>query len=116
MVNHEERLEEAVLTRLLRLNAMVYGWVTGIVAGLALFVATNWLLIKGGPIGPEGEPVIGPHLWLLSQYLIGYKVTFWGSLVGFAYGLVLGFAVGYFAAQVYNWLVALRERQVRTPG
>ena len=91
MIEKDDRLEQAVLTRLLRLNAKVSGWVTGIVAGLAIFVATNWLIIKGGPVGPDGEPVIGPHLWLLSHYLIGYQVTFLGSLVGFAYGLVLGF-------------------------
>lgn len=110
MIETDKRLEEAVLTRLLRLNAAIAGWVTGIVTGLAIFIATNWLLIKGGPIGPEGVPVVGPHLWLLSNYFIGYKVTFGGSFVGLAYGFVLGFAVGYFVAKAYNWFVGLKER------
>jgi hypothetical protein len=98
------------------MNATIYGSVTGIVTGLAIFVATNWLIIKGGPIGPEGEPVIGPHLWLLGQFFIGYEVTFRGSLIGFVYGFVVGFAVGYFAARVYNWLVGLKERRSQAPS
>lgn len=105
----QKNLEEVVLTRLLRLNATVQGVVCGIVAGLAMFVVTNWLVLKGGPIGPHGEPIIGPHLSLLGQFFIGYRVSFVGSLIGFAYGFVSGFLIGYFVARVYNWLVALRE-------
>ena len=47
MVEHTQALEEVVLTRLLRLNVTVQGIVTGIVAGLGLFIATNWLVLKG---------------------------------------------------------------------
>jgi hypothetical protein len=68
-------LEEVVLTRLLRLNAAVHGLVTGLVAGLGLFIATNWLVLKGGE-------VVGPHLALLGQFFVGYRVTFVGSLIG----------------------------------
>ncbi len=102
MAEHEKALEELVLTRLLRLNARVQGVVTGIVVGLGVFIATNWLLIKGGD-------VVGPHLELLGQFFIGYRVTFVGSLIGFAYGFVCGFAGGYFVARMYNWIVGLRE-------
>jgi hypothetical protein len=107
----EEKLEDVVLTRLLRLNATVQALVVGIVAGLVIFVATNWLVLKGGHIGPEGERVVGPHLSLLSHFFIGYRVTFLGSLIGFAWGFVSGFLVGYFVARVYNWVVDLRERK-----
>jgi len=108
---HEEKLEDVVRTRLLRLNATVQALVVGILAGLVIFVATNWLVLKGGHIGPHGEPVIGPHLSLLSQFFIGYRVSFLGSLVGFAYGFVSGFLVGYFLARVYNLVVDFRERK-----
>ena len=108
---HEEKLDDVVRTRLLRLNATVQAIVVGIVAGLAIFIATNWLILKGGHIGPQGERVIGPHLSLLSQFFIGYRVTFPGSLIGFAYGFVSGFLVGYFVARVYNLVVDLRERK-----
>ena len=77
----DKKLEELVLTRLIRLNAVVQGLVTGALVGLAIFVVTNWLILKGGPIGSEG-PVIGPHLSLLGQFFFGYRVTFLGSLVG----------------------------------
>jgi hypothetical protein len=102
MAEDEKTLEKVVLTRLLRLNATVQGVVTGIVAGLGIFVATNWLVIKGGD-------EIGPHLGLLGQFFIGYEVTFVGSLIGFVYAFVTGFIVGYGVARTYNCIVALRE-------
>ena len=107
-------LEQVVLTRLLRLNATVQGLVAGIVAGLAIFIATNWLILKGGHIGPEGNPIVGPHLSLLSQFFVGYRVTFLGSIIGFVYAFVLGFITGYGIAVIYNWFVDLREK--RTHG
>jgi hypothetical protein len=102
MVEPKQALEEVVLTRLLRLNATVQGIVTGIVAGLGLFIATNWLVLKGGR-------VVGPHLSLLSQFFIGYRVTFVGSLIGLAYGFACGFIGGYLVASLYNWIVDLKE-------
>jgi len=102
MQEDQKRLEEVVLTRLLRLDAKIQGVVTGIVAGLGLFIATNWLVLKGGN-------VIGPHLSLLSQFFFGYSVTFAGSLIGFAYAFVCGFIVEYSVATIYNWIVGLRE-------
>jgi hypothetical protein len=94
--------EEIVLTRLLRLNAMVQGIVTGLIFGLAIFIATNWLILKGGE-------VVGPHLALLSQFFIGYRVTFVGSLIGLAYGSVGGWLIGYCMASIYNWVVDLKD-------
>ena len=110
MPGSNKKLDQIVLTRLLRLNAMVQGLATGVVVGLVIFAATNWLILKGGTSGPEGEPIVGPHLALLDQYFIGYRVTFFGSLVGFAYGFATGFAVGYLISIMYNWLVDRKER------
>ena len=98
--------EQLVLTRVLRLNAVVTGVVTGILVGLAIFVATNWLILKGGR-------VVGPHLALLGQFFIGYRVTFLGSLIGSGYGFACGFLVGFLVAAVYNWVVDLRRRRPR---
>jgi len=97
----EKALEEVVLTRILRLNATVQGLVSGIVAGFVIFIATNWLVLKGGY-------VVGPHLSLLSQFFIGYRVTFLGSLIGFAYGFGCGFIGGYLVARMYNWIAGFR--------
>lgn len=110
MAEPDKKLDEIVLTRLLRLNAKVQGLVTGIVLGLVIFVATNWLILKGPTIGTDGKPLVGPHLGLLGQFFIGYRVTFWGSLIGFAYGFILGFVGGYVLSIVYNWFVNHKER------
>ena len=107
----KDTIEEIVVTRLLRLNAVVQGIVTGIVCGLGLFAATNWLILRGGHFGPEGERIIGPHLSLLSQFFIGYRVTFLGSLVGFGHAFLLGFIIAYAIARIYNWCVDFKEKR-----
>jgi hypothetical protein len=92
--------EKKLFSGVLWLNAKVFGLTLGIVCGLALFLATNWLVIKGG------EPV-GPHLALLSQYFIGYRVSFLGSFVGFLYGFALGTLTGSFVGWFYNKIAAV---------
>lgn len=108
MADSLKPLEEIVLTRVLRLNATVHGIVMGLLAGLGIFIATTWLILKGGD-------VVGPHLSLLGQFFLGYQVTFIGSLIGLAYGFLLGFLAGYFIATFYNWLVNLKEPRSPTP-
>src|SRR3990170_6071174 len=102
MTEREKAPEEVVLTRLLRLNANVHGVVTGIVAGLGVFIATNWLVLKGGK-------VVGPHLSLLSQFFIGYRVSFLGSIIGFFYGFAVGTLAGATIGWIYNKIVDLRN-------
>jgi hypothetical protein len=98
---HDKRAV-VVLTRLARFNAKVQGLVSGILLGGIIFLATNWLVLKGG------SPV-GPHLALLGQFFVGYRVSFGGSLIGLAYGFVTGFVAGYLLATLYNWFGARRE-------
>lgn len=102
MTKEEPALENIVKTRLTRLNAVVSGLVAGVIFGSVIFIATNWLLLKGG------EP-IGPHLALLGQFFLGYTVSFWGSIVGLFYGFVTGFIVGYAVAFLYNFFLQLRH-------
>jgi hypothetical protein len=108
MTQSDKKLEDIVLTRLLRLNATVQGLVAGTLLGLVIFVATNWLILKASAM--ENEAPVGPHLALLGQYFIGYRVTFLGSLVGFVYGFAIGFLGGYLTSITYNWLVERKER------
>lgn len=105
--DEEKKIKDAALSRVMKLNAPVNGIVFGLVFGLIIFIATNWLVIKGGS-------VIGPNLSLLGQFFIGYQVTFWGSLVGFLYGFLTGFIFGYFVAWVYNWVVSLKENKIKS--
>jgi hypothetical protein len=101
----DRKLQEIVQARALHLNAAIQGIVTGLVAGLAVFIATNWLILKGGE-------VVGPHLALLGQFFIGYRVTFVGSLVGFGYAFVVGYLVGDLVARIYNFIVDRKEASV----
>jgi hypothetical protein len=87
----EETLQHAVR----RLNARAWGVSVGLVCGLGLLLATNILVIKGGPN-------VGQHLGLLANYFPGYSVTFLGSLVGFVYAFVLGYGLGRLIAAVYD--------------
>ena len=82
---------------LLQLNARVWGITAGLVAGLALFLATNILVLRGGA-------VVGPHLGLLGVYLPGYRVSFVGSLIGFVYFFVIGYGAGRLVGTLYNAL------------
>ena len=97
-----DEIEPALTVRILRLEAVVQGVAWGLVAGLALFLATNVLVLKGGR-------VVGPHLSLLRQFFIGYEVTFVGSLIGFAYAFVCGFVAGYLVSLVYNRVTRRRS-------
>ncbi len=69
--------------------------------GLAIFTATNWLVLKGGPV------VV--RLALLAQFCPGYSVSVGGSFVGFAYGVAYGAAAGFAVSRLYNRFVDLRR-------
>ena len=94
--------DEKLFTGVLLLNAKVVGLVLGILFALGIFVATNWLVIKGGER-------VGPHLQLLSQYFIGYKVTFIGSLIGAIYGFAMGTLCGALIGWIYNKIASFRN-------
>lgn len=81
-----------------RLNGRAWGVATGLVLGLGLLIATNVLVIRGGPM-------VGQHLELLSVYFPGYSVTFLGSLIGFVYAFVLGYILGRVIGAVYEWVI-----------
>lgn len=97
-----------VAVQILRLRARAQGIALGCLLALGIFVATNWLVLKGGEN-------VGPHLGLLSQYFWGYRVTFGGSFIGAAYGFATGFLVGYGSACVYNTFVGLRTSDDSSP-
>ena len=87
--------ERTLRTAILRLNERAWGVSIGLLLGSGLFIATNVLVIKGGPN-------VGQHLGLLAVYFPGYSVTVGGSLVGFVYAFVMGYAFGRLIGMVYN--------------
>jgi hypothetical protein len=101
--------EEKLYSGILRLNSKILGLILGLLFGLAVFIATNWLVIKGGRVDANGRIVVGPHLELLSQFFIGYHVSFVGSIVGFAYGLAIGTLCGALVGWIYNKFVDFRN-------
>jgi hypothetical protein len=101
--------EEKLYSGILRLNSKVLGLILGFLFGLIVFVATNWLVLKGGTINARGRYVVGPHLQLLSQFFIGYRVSFLGSIIGFAYAFAIGTLCGALIGWIYNKFVDLRN-------
>ncbi len=47
-MNSTKRKEEKIFSGVMRLNAKILGLALGLLAGLILFIATNWLVIMGG--------------------------------------------------------------------
>ena len=88
---------QTVQASLMRLNARAWGIATGLLLGGGLFIATIFLVIRGGPM-------VGQHLELISVFFPGYQVTWLGAFVGFGYAFVLGYALGRVIGSVYNRL------------
>jgi hypothetical protein len=98
----KSQYDEKLYSGILRLNTKVLGLILGLLFGLVIFIATNWLVLKGGTR-------VGPHLQLLSQFFIGYRVTFLGSIIGFAYGFAIGTLGGALVGWIYNKFVDFRN-------
>jgi hypothetical protein len=101
-LNPSDRELALVARAVARLRAGIVATVTAMVGGVALFVATVWLLIRGGPH-------IGKTLGLLSAYYPGYTVSWTGSFVGFFYGALTGAVLGWSVAWLYNILADRRS-------
>lgn len=91
------REERVLLKTLARAHEQGWGIVFGLVCGVGLLFATLVLVVKGGP-----RP--GAHLGMLSVYFPGYSVTWLGSVIGFVYAFVAGYAIGRTVATIYNRL------------
>jgi hypothetical protein len=94
--------EDELLKEVIRLSRNVLGLTLGILFAVGIFLATNILVLKGGP-------AVGSHLQLLNQYFPGYRVTFAGSFLGAAYSFVVGYVSGWVIAAIYNWVVLTRH-------
>ena len=94
---------------LVRLDSKLLGFVLGILFALIIFVATNWLVLMGGYVDEQGDTVVGPHMALLGNFFIGYKVSFVGSIIGALYGFAVGSIVGAGISVIYNKLSSLRK-------
>jgi protoporphyrinogen oxidase len=103
-----QRLEKSRAAHVLRdafarYDAIALGFALAIPAACGLFAATAILLIKGGP-------AVGPNLALLSNYIVGYQVSWAGAFTGSVEVGVLGFVFGWAMAKLINAVVGWQER------
>jgi len=101
---HEEQKietvsDEVIIRTFRRMDKLGFATAVGTVAGLLIFIATLWLIIKGGE-------VIGPNLQLLQHYFVGYSVTLRGAFIGMGYSFTWGFLFGWLFAYLRNALLA----------
>ena len=87
--------EEAMTHNFPKLDPIAFGLSIGAVIGLSLFAVTFLLTITNADISET-------RLWLLSEFFIGYQVTFGGSFIGMLYGFVSGFIMGWGIAFLRN--------------
>jgi hypothetical protein len=83
-----------------RLDPIAFGVAVGFTSGISLFLATIFLIVKGGE-------VVGPNLQLLSQFFPGYRVNIPGSFIGFLYASLMGYLLGSVVAYLRNLAVYL---------
>lgn len=96
--------KDEISRALARIKTDALAVVCAVIGGVGLFGMTAWLVVKDGPH-------VGQHLQLLSNYFIGYSVTWWGSVVGLFYGALTGGVVGWAVGRIYNKVVSIRQRK-----
>ena|SRR5437763_1223173 len=92
--------DKLIVQAFARLDRAALGISIGVLCGLAVFLMTNFLILKGGER-------VGQNLQLLSQYFIGYSVTFLGSVIGLIYGFIFGFILGWSTAFLRNLFISI---------
>lgn len=102
MTDTEQLQEQALARAVARLRSGIFATVLGMTCGTGLWIATVWLVIRGGQN-------VGQHLGLLRFYFPGYSVTWAGAFIGFAYAALAGGVAGYALAWIYNRLADWRS-------
>lgn len=99
MTNKSNIADKAILmTAFAKMDPVALAVALGSIWAIILLLATSFLLLKGAP---EGIPV-GEHLDLLGIYLPGYRVSWGGGLLGAFYMWLIGAAVGFILAVLWN--------------
>lgn len=83
-----------------RMDKLGFATAVGCVSGILMFLATIWLVLKGGE-------VVGPNLQLLSQYFLGFTVSVKGALIAASYTFSWAFLFGWLFAYIRNLLLGL---------
>ena len=81
-----------------RIDVVAMVVAVGTVFAIGMFLLTVVLVVKGAPPGIT----VGTHLGLLGLYLPGYSVSWGGSVFGAIYAWMLGGAIGFVWAALWN--------------
>ena len=103
----QRELPKSLLLAFAPIHKTALGVAVGAVVGGLLFLMTLLVAQKGGY--PQ------PNLWLLAQFLPGYRLTAQGAFMGLAWGFAVGFLLGWGIAfcrnvVVWIWLTIIRSR------
>jgi hypothetical protein len=80
------------------IHKRAFGMAVGLTMGTLVFLVTVYSVLR------PGTPVF---VYLLSEYFLGYSVSWTGALVGFAWAWFAFFVAGWFAAFVRNAAIAV---------
>jgi hypothetical protein len=94
----KDALPPSVALAFAPLDKRAFGIAIGLALGLTIFLLTAVYLLR--------TPDHGVGLVLLAQYFKGYSVSWSGALIGFLWGLMVGFVGGWFVAFCRNLVIA----------
>lgn len=80
------------------LHKRALGMALGVASGLVFFLLTAVVLVR--------RPDPAPAIYILGEYFYGYTVSWAGAFIALAWGFVVGFVVGWFAAFCRNLVIA----------
>ena len=80
-------------------NARALGLAVGLTLGMLVALVTTFHVVV--------QPLHAPNIGLLTQYFYGYAVSPGGVAVGFIWGALTGFALGWFGGVVRNTVLRL---------
>lgn len=98
--------EKILAATFARMDKVAFALAVGSVSGCWMFLATIFLVIKGGD-------VVGPHLQLLAQVFAGYTVTVKGVFIAFGYSFFWGLLFGWLFAYLRNFFLAFTIYRAR---
>lgn len=105
LANHvvERDRQAGIAPPVMLMSGRALGVGLGSLGALQIFLATNWLVLRG-------TADYSANAALLGQYLPGYSVSFTGSLIGGVQVFVIAFLASLFVAAVYNLIARRRAR------
>jgi len=103
--HQEETLPPSTTLLFAPVDKRAFGVAIGTVMGLGVFALTAVDLLRGTP---------WKGLRLLSQYFVGYELSWKGAVLGLLWGFAVGFCAGWFVAFTRNLALAISLFIIRT--